>query len=292
MKIALDCLPCFVNQVLSTSRVLSLDDSTTRKTMVRVLETLSHFEEYGGTTLMAQHIQRILREETGSSDLFAEAKDKANRWMTQILSERFPEGKAENFQEALQLAVAGNIIDLGAHPELSAEKVLETIANVADAGFAIDRSELLQHALSKADKILYIGDNAGEIVFDKLLISHLPKGKVTFAVRGAPVLNDITRKDARTVGMEMVARIVDTGVDLPGVLLEQSSKEFRQAWAEADLVLAKGQGNFESLCEDDVDRPVFFLFMAKCNKVAQMIGCNVGDYIVSCNKRALEAFKD
>ncbi len=291
MDIALDCLPCFVNQVLSTSRVLSLDEAVTRKAMARVLDTLSHFEEYDGTTLMAQRIQLILREETGLDDLFAEAKEKANRWMLRLLSERFPEGHVADFREALQLAVAGNIIDLGAHPELSAEEVLFTIAGVAEAGFAIDRSERLQRAVHEAQNILYLGDNAGEIVFDKWLISRLPRGRVTFAVRGGPVLNDITRHDAETVAMHEVARVVDTGADLPGVLLEKSSEEFRQAWHEADLVISKGQGNFESLCGDEVDRPVFFLFMAKCRKVAGMVGCRIGDYIVSCNRPALERFE-
>jgi len=280
MQIGMQCLPCFVNQVLKTCESVKLDQQTSRRVMKRVLTVLADFESIDGTVLMARQIQQILREETGIADLFYDAKEHANSWMQQVLSGMFNGGLPDSFVEALQLAVAGNIIDLGAIPDLSAEQVNQTLSNVKHAGFAIDHSAEFEKALQKAENILYIGDNAGEIVFDKMLVSMLPKGKVTFATRGKPVLNDITRADAISVGMNDVCKIVDTGIDIPGVVLDKSSDEFLAVWDKADLVIAKGQGNFESLYENCGKKLVFFLFMTKCQRVAKLIDRKIGDYIV------------
>ena len=286
MNIDLECLPCFVNQVLKTCESVKLNEKITRRILARVLETLAGFESIPGTVLMAQRIQQILREETGLTDLFVEQKKQANQWMQQVLAGLFPSGQPDHFKQALQLAVAGNIIDLGALPELQAEQVTHTLENVEHAGFSIDHSAELESAACHAKHILYIGDNAGEIVFDKMLISMLPKERVTFATRGKPVLNDITLADALEVGMSEVAHVVDTGTDIPGVVLEECSDTFIRAWERSDLVIAKGQGNYESLCEDSSGKPIFFLFMVKCRKVADIVGGRMGDYIVLDNRLA------
>lgn len=283
MKIALDCLPCFLNQVLATSRAISLDPVKTRKVMTRVIEELARFEQYDGTMHLARRINRIFEDETGRSDMYEQQKSSANRWMLKLTAQMFPDGKPTSFKESVRLAVAGNIIDLGANPDLSSKQVLQAIDKVVDADFFIDHTAELKLSVDRAKKILYVGDNAGEIVFDRMLVSMLPPGQVTFCVRGRPVLNDATRTDADTVVMGEIARIIDTGTDYPGVVFSESSDEFKQTWDEADLVISKGQGNFESLI-DCKDKPVFFLFMAKCSKVADMLGCRIGDYIVFGNQ--------
>ena len=133
---------------------------------------------------------------------------------------------------------------------------------------------LLREAVGRAEHILFLADNAGEIVVDRLLVERLPAGRVTVAVRGRPVLNDATLADAAAAGMDQVAAVVDNGSDAPGTLLEDCSSVFRKAFAEADVVLAKGQGNYESLSETAAD--VFFLFNVKCPLVAVHSGLPEG----------------
>ncbi len=279
MEIDLDCLPCFLNQTLSTCRAVGLSPETTRRAMGRVIGELQRFEQYELTTLLARRIHRILREESGRDDLYREQKETANRRIVELLESMFPQGEAPGFREAVRLAVAGNIIDLGANPELSWERVREVIDGVAERGFFIDHTDELERRVEQARHILYLADNAGEIVFDRLLLSCFPKGKTTVAVRGGPVLNDVTREDARMLGLEKLARVIDTGADLPGVVFSECGREFLSAWKDADLVISKGQGNFESLT-GRADRPVFFLFMAKCRMVAERLNCRVGDCVV------------
>ena len=134
--------------------------------------------------------------------------------------------------------------------------------------------------------ILYLTDNAGEIVFDRLLIEQLPAGKVVVAVRGAPVLNDAVRADAETADLPDVAPVVDNGSDAPGTILDDCSAEFRGRYAAADLVIAKGQGNYETLAEED--KNLYFLFTVKCPLVAGRVGEPVGRLVARRQRRILE----
>ncbi len=278
MKISHECLPCFLNQALSTSKRLGLAPDLIHTVMMRTVKELQNVESYPGTTHFARRIQGLLKEAAHATDLFEKEKRQANEWMLRLLEEEAEQLAPRDISQAIRLAVAGNIIDLGANPDLDSQEVLRIIQNVKQASFHIDHSRNLLTAIAKAQNILYVGDNAGEIVFDKILVSMMPPGKVTFMVRGGPILNDATRADAEFVGMTDLVPVIDSGSDLPGLRLDECSEACSEAWARADLVIAKGQGNFESLCEDSSGKTVFFLFMAKCRKVADMIGGQVGDY--------------
>jgi len=129
-----------------------------------------------------------------------------------------------------------------------------------------------------AKSILYLADNAGEIVFDRLLIEQLPRERVTVAVRGAPILNDVTWVDATTVGVDTLVKVIDNGSDAPGTVLADCSDAFQKQFAEADLIISKGQGNFETL--SDSPENIFFLFKAKCPVVADQVGCPVGTQVL------------
>ena len=135
-------------------------------------------------------------------------------------------------------------------------------------------------SLSSAQSILYLGDNTGEIVFDQLLIQQLPMDRVTFVVRGKPIINDATMTDAVNTGMTNLVKVIDNGDDAPGTVLEACSDRFKRVYQDADIVIAKGQGNYETLSNSD--KKIFFLLKAKCAVVAEHIGCNVGDSVVSC----------
>jgi len=139
--------------------------------------------------------------------------------------------------------------------------------------------ETFKKACGQGQTILYLADNAGEIFFDRLLIEQLSGAKVTLAVRGAPVINDATRTDALAANLEDLVEIIDNGSDAPGTILNDCSAEFRRRFDEADMVIAKGQGNFESL--SDEPRDIFFLFRAKCPVISLHSGFSVGSYVAT-----------
>jgi uncharacterized protein with ATP-grasp and redox domains len=133
-------------------------------------------------------------------------------------------------------------------------------------------------AVEEAEDILYLTDNAGEVVFDRLLLEQLPRKKVTVAVRGKPVINDATMEDAEYVGLAEVARIIDNGSDAPGTILSDCSDTFRRRFERADLIISKGQGNYETLA--DCPRPIYFLLQVKCPIIARDLNCQVGTAIL------------
>ncbi|MBN1361800.1 MAG: DUF89 family protein, partial [Sedimentisphaerales bacterium] len=136
----------------------------------------------------------------------------------------------------------------------------------------------LKGAVAAAETILYLGDNAGEIVFDRLLIEQMPLEKVTFVVRGSPILNDALLADAQAVGLTDLIDVIDNGADAPGTILEGCSKAFRRRFEKADLVISKGQGNYETL--SDVDKDIFFLLRPKCAVLARHLNCELGRLIL------------
>jgi len=183
---------------------------------------------------------------------------------------------AKPFDLALRLAIAGNIMDYGANGNFNIQK---TINAVLKAQFAIDHSKILKNRIKQANKILFLADNAGEIVFDKLFIETMMHNHVIYAVKDAPVLNDVTIEDAIEVGMDMVADIISNGFDAPSTILNKCSKEFSEIFNSADLIISKGQGNFEGLMHQK-DSRIFFLLMAKCDVIAEILNVEKGSFII------------
>jgi uncharacterized protein with ATP-grasp and redox domains len=181
------------------------------------------------------------------------------------------------FRTALRFAAAANAIDFGAVAEVEQPDSLLFIRQ-AMSETLIGNAGALEKAAGSAEKILYLGDNAGEIVFDRLLIEQLPKEKVVFVVRGGPVINDATREDAMAAGITGWVPVADNGSDVPGTLLAECSDQFRRLFAAADLVIAKGQGNYETL--SGADKKIFFILKVKCRVIARHIGCPPGCLVV------------
>lgn len=177
---------------------------------------------------------------------------------------------------ALRLAIAGNIIDYGANDTFN---ISGTIDHVLKSDFAINDAVLLKRKIKESKKILYIGDNAGEIVLDKLFIETMMHNNVTYAVKGSPVMNDATMQDAIDVGMDWVADIVSNDYDAPSTILSQCSQEFLNTFDEADLIISKGQGNLEGLLEENNPK-IFFLLMIKCDVIAEILKVKKGDFVV------------
>lgn len=218
-----------------------------------------------------------LSEYTGIIDMYADEKRESNKKALALYENWQPKVKASNdpFILALRLAIAGNIMDYGANISFDIDA---TIDRVLTADFAIDHSKNLRKAVEKANKILYLGNNAGEIVFDKLFIEQFDK-KVIFAVKSGPVLNDVIYEDARKIGMDQVSEIISNGFDAPSTILHKCSNEFIKVYDEADLIISKGQGNFEGLIYEK-DPRLFFLLMVKCDVIADHIGAPKNSFIV------------
>jgi len=192
--------------------------------------------------------------------------------------------KSDNpFQADLRYALAGNIIDFG-HPKPF--DVFKALSAAVLKEPAIDHSAFLFEELQKASTVLYLGDNAGEIVLDKLFIEIISHPTLYFTTRGGDIINDITPKDAEDVGMTKIAKVTSNGYDAPSTLVNRCSHEFRKIFDKADLVLSKGQGNLEGLI-DYTDKKIFFLLMVKYNVIAQMIGVLENDVVVFFNQKAL-----
>jgi damage-control phosphatase, subfamily I len=177
----------------------------------------------------------------------------------------------------VRLAIAGNIIDFGilTVSENRVEEMVHSCLTCDIDKLAIGR---LRQEAAKARRILYLCDNAGEIVFDTLLIEQLPMQKVTAVVKGGPIINDALMEDARSVGLCDMVEVIDNGSAAPGTLLDLCSSDFGRRFAEADLVISKGQGNFETL--EGTDKNIFFLFTVKCNVVSEFLKKPFGSAMV------------
>ncbi len=237
---------------------------------------------------MGQRIHRKIRELTGDVDPYRVIKGQFNRVALELypsLVQRI-EASDDPFETAVRLAIAGNSIDLAAYSGMTASAVTGIIEDASHKPITGSIDEL-RDAINRSGNILYLGDNAGEIVFDRLLIEQLPRERITFAVRGRPVLNDATLADAEAVGLTELVDVIDNGSDVPGTILEDCSPVFRDRFARADLIIAKGMGNYETLSGMD-GAPIVFLLIAKCPIVARDLGCDLGTYVIRCGREKIQ----
>ena len=281
MRTYLDCFPCFVRQALAASRLVTSDAEVHERVLRRVLAVMGRMEMGQSPPAMAEQVHRVISETVGDEDPYREMKRKFTELALRLLPRlREQVGRASDpFALAVRLVIAGNIIDAGVHPEVGPEHVRQAIEWALDAPYDRDVLEQLRVAVDKASSILYLADNAGEIVIDRLLLERIPADKIILVVRGGPVLNDATPADAAAAGLTNRLQVMDNGSSAPGTIVEDCSDSFRRRFAEADLVIAKGQGNYESL--NEAKREVFFLFKAKCEVVARDLGCEVGQMVVA-----------
>jgi uncharacterized protein with ATP-grasp and redox domains len=231
---------------------------------------------------LSRELNVLLKRNSNNPDPYKEVKKQSN----DLVLAMYPELKnmvfnsADQFDSALRLAIAGNIIDFGISNDFDLQL---TINKVLNSDFAIDDSLQLKQALSEAKTVLYLGDNCGEMVFDKLFIETIMHSNMIYAVRGASVINDATLDDARYVGIDIVADIISNGYDAPSTILEHCSDEFMDVFNRADVIISKGQGNLEGLL-GKTGKEVYFLLMVKCDVIADALGVKKGDFVVSKNK--------
>jgi len=270
MKTSLDCIPCILRQSLDAARLVSPNPEVHEQIIRDALTWAREIDLTQSPPAMAQRIHRRLRQIAGVDDPYRETKD----WQNRVAMELIPTLRAEvesardPLLMAVRLAIAGNVIDMGTHGNLTEAEVRQSLNQALTEPFVGD-VEPFRQAIAQATSILYLADNAGEIAFDRLLIEQILPARLTLVVRGAPVINDVTLADAQTVGLDQIVEVIDNGSDAPGTLLPDCSQELRDRFAAADLILAKGQGNFESLSHEPGN--LFFLFKVKCPVIADHV---------------------
>ncbi|OEU73352.1 MAG: hypothetical protein BA874_00160 [Desulfuromonadales bacterium C00003068] len=279
MKTYHDCIPCFVKQTISVLEMINCNDNDYEKILRTVLQHMSRIDFHLSPPEMARTIHRIIRETSGNADPFSDEKKRDQNLALQVLPqlEQNMLLSDDPFKSAILLAIAGNSIDHGVYHDLSELQVLDALEQGLHVPLIGDTDQFVS-AIDQAESILYLADNAGEIVLDKLLLHQLPLEKTTFVVRGGPILNDALMADAEHAGITELVPVIDNGDDAPGTLLKYCSKEFQEKFMHADLIIAKGQGNYETL--SDVEGNIFFLLKAKCSVVAKNIGCQIGSAIL------------
>jgi uncharacterized protein with ATP-grasp and redox domains len=279
VKTELECLPCFYGQISRTLHYAGVNGDRGRgiaRKASLIIEHASLDEVPARTTTL---IHRLLREEAGI-DPYCRIKETYNR----VALERLPALRqmanemSDRLEGSVRVAIAGNVIDFGIYERIDLDQALVEsfrlpLSNVEYRSFA--------GAVDKAQRILYLCDNAGEIVFDRVLLEVLrDQGKdVTAAVKGFPVINDATLGDAAVAGLDECATVIDNGNDGVGTLLEACSPRFMDEYLAADLIISKGQANYETLIQTG-DKRIYFLFKFKCPVVASFLNRQNGDIVL------------
>lgn len=278
MKSDLECLVCMLKQAMNTVRIVTKDEHLHREVMNRVAKTIRQTNLKFSPALISKPAYDIVSEVTGVDDPFKGIKAQTNREALKILPQlkTLVDEAHDPLDEALHLAVAGNIIDIGIGHEFD---LRQDVLNIMQTKFTIDHNEVFKLELKPGRKLLYLGDNAGEIVFDRVLVEQLLKTgiEITFSVKSAPIINDAMMEDAEIAGLTNLVRVIETGSGDIGINFNQISPEFRQVFETADVILAKGHGNFETC--SGLPYNIFFLLKAKCEVVARELGIDVGDIV-------------
>lgn len=280
MRAVLECIPCMVTQAVNTAKIATNDPDKRRAIIDEVLEYLKGLPLDMSPAELSTPVYRIVERIVGDEDPYRDMKRKYN----EIALSLYPEAKGivershDRILAAIKISIAGNIVDLGIGMRFDLVQVLK---EVIDTPFAVNDYEILRQKMDEAKEVMIVGDNAGEIVFDRILVEEL-KGmgkEVIYVVKSGPIINDATMEDAEQVGMKSLAKVITTGSRKIGVPLKDVSKDFLDAFYRADLVISKGHGNYETL--DESGREIFFFLRAKCDPVAKSFGAREKDMILA-----------
>ncbi len=287
MKVHLDCIPCFLKQSLEASRMATDNEEVHALVMKEVLKHLESINFEKSPPELSRDVHRIIRTITKTNDPYKKVKDESNEMVKKIfnhLKEKIDKSN-DSLIAAIKLAIVGNVIDFGTMNRFNVDDMIE---HALEREFDDRDYPLFKEELQKADTIMYLADNSGEIFFDRLLIEELKKKgkKITYVVKQNPIINDVLTEDTNHAEIDKLASVItyDKGqkISTPGVVMEFASDEFKEKFETSDLIISKGQGNYEGL--SSINRRVFFLLVAKCHLVANDIGSNVGKLILKVNK--------
>ena len=281
MKATNACLPCMIGQAYNTAVLCSNDPKVQKQILDEALGAYRGLELNDTPSVLSQIAYELGRKISGVADPYLPAKRESNQSALRLypaLAERLA-ASADPLRDALVLAVAGNIIDLGIAQEYD---LIEDIVRQLERGFDVEDIAGFRAAAAGAERILYLADNAGEIVFDRLLIEILGPGRVTLMVKVGPIVNDALLEDAQTVGLADLVRVVDTGSNYFGFPWPYVSEAARDEFRAANLVIAKGHANFESVSELGPEaNKTWYMLKVKCKEVARQIGTRCGSIVLT-----------
>jgi len=280
VKAHLECIPCLLRQALEATKMSATDEVVRENSLREVMIYLSNEQWTKILPELGTKVHRIVKRVTGNIDPYNQLKEKYNNMALEL----YPKLKflVENSEDpllaAVKVAIAGNVIDFGPKVNINLE---EEVEKVLDSELVINDIDQFKKSILKSRKVLYLADNAGETVFDRILIEELLKRnvEVTYAVKEAPILNDATFRDAEIAGITEVAKVMSIGTDCTGVLLKECSKKFIEEFDNSSLVISKGQGNYESL-NDIKHKEIFFLLKVKCPIIAEDVEVETGSMVL------------
>ena len=284
MKISRECIHCLARQAVEIAEEATSNVTMQEEIIKRSLKELGEMDFNETAPEIAFRMHQHAKNITGINDPYTRLKEQYNE-IAKELYERITEEKwldkaEDRFDMACRLAIAGNIIDFSVGLKLRPSDILKSVEDSIKYDIFGTGTASLQEAVQRSKNIMYIADNSGEIIFDKFLLENLPLSRVTYVVKGGPIVNDATMQDAISTGVADLVKVIDNGHSAQGTILKACSSEFRKEFSEADLVISKGQANFETL-SDIKDKAIFYLLRAKCSSVASAIGCKQMDYVLT-----------
>ncbi len=285
MRYSMECLPCLLNQGIRVARLYLENEEEQRTLLKSIIAEIAVMDHNASAPYIAHKVHRALKEALQNPDPYQKEKLYYNQEMLKLEDDfsQLAETAIDPLDVALKLAAAGNIIDFGPGYDLSRDNVLKTIKESMEKDYSQEVFISLASALKDANKLLYLGDNAGEIVFDKIFIRTIkecyPHLQIDFATRGTPIMNDVTEEDAYMVGIDTYANIINNGTDIPGTILEHCSDSFVNVFNKADVIISKGQGNFESLYGNGYNN-LYYIFLCKCDLFMDRFGARRNDLVL------------
>lgn len=283
MKIHPDCRPCLIKQMETTARAAGADEETVREVARQAaLELERVWDSHLSPPAVSAPLYQFTGRLCGAEDPFLAVKVRYTHEALKLLPEleRMVGEASDPFDAAVRVSIAGNVIDFGTGEHGETIDLDRTLSSFMEKSFYIDDSAALKEEVSGARTVLYIGDNAGETVFDRPLLKMLSGSEVVYAAREGAIINDANVRDATLAGVHLHARLLSSGSEAPGVILEECSASFKDVYERSDVIISKGQGNFETLTENPPDGRTFMLFTVKCPVAADHLGAGVGDMIV------------
>lgn len=278
MKSDVECLFCLMKQAFNTAVLATPDKALQQEVIRRTAQWIQKADLSQSPAAISTVVYRIVSEITGNKDPYLKMKQQTNQQaleLVPVLSKKISSAR-DPLDVALHLSVAGNIIDMGIGHDFDLKEDIEQIVNTP---FALNDTEAFRKEMKRDQKLLFLGDNSGEIVFDGLLIKLLVEQglKVTYVVKSGPIINDAMMEDAVVAGITDMVPVIETGSDDIGIFWDNISPELEHAFEESDMIIAKGHGNIESC--DELSFNFYFLLKAKCDVVAAALGVKKGDIV-------------
>lgn len=282
-----NCKKCDINQMKKVCSILSLESNKEKELNEKVEHYLENADMDKCNPEIMGEIWKVMSQVIGDSNPYKKIKEYYNNEVMKIVPDvlKIISGEENRMKAALKISICGNLIDFAAKHEFNLDMLLQKIKDISGKKLTIDDSEEIFKKLKQSKSLLYLGDNCGEIVLDKIFINEIrknnPKLKVFYGVRGTSIVNDVTVDDAEMINMSESAEVISNGDGGLGTVLKNCSKEFKRIYDDVDIVICKGQGNYESLLTSNKDS-LYFLFMAKCENVTKPL--NIDDMSIVCMK--------